>query len=311
MKPLPPLNLYHLDRMAGPGGYYAKAHHGSPDPEGGYRAFEQGLGLSVASLLASAGRPNDAERAADVSLRWNGQDDDQFGIAFWRKGLSELILSMPESDLAQSAIERAESLLPMQETIDDLVAQCVWSLHEPSVDFGRALGRKLLNLYRENRQPEWRWFDAAICAYGPVLPQALFRLGVAFEQPEWIETATEALDFLVEFTTSSHGFLMLYGDQRRPHIAGSRAHFDQLTIEAAVLATVCWEYYRATGYQSPKKHTARCFDWFHGENELDQALYDPEHGSVADAITETGVSLDRSARSTLAYLAARLYCFGE
>ena len=50
----------------------------------------------------------------------------------------------------------------------------------------------------------------------------------------------------------------------------------------------------------------KAFNWFLGENHLNQTMYNPITGGCYDGLEKTHVNLNQGAESTICYLIARL-----
>ena len=93
---------------------------------------------------------------------------------------------------------------------------------------------------------------------------------------------------------------------------GGRAQFDQQPIEAQAFVQACLAAARITGDDTWAVHVWRCFQWFHGHNDLGVALYHEDTGGSQDGLRAGGANRNQGAESTLAYLLSvldlHLYC---
>jgi hypothetical protein len=64
--------------------------------------------------------------------------------------------------------------------------------------------------------------------------------------------------------------------------------------------------FETTGEIEYLRAASHCYGWFHGRNSNGKSLYDPETGGCFDALTETGVNLNRGAESAISMLLAHL-----
>jgi len=68
--------------------------------------------------------------------------------------------------------------------------------------------------------------------------------------------------------------------------------------------SACMHAFRATGDQRWSEHARRAFTWFLGQNQLQQALYDPLSGGCRDALHADRMNENEGAESTLSFLLA-------
>jgi len=54
------------------------------------------------------------------------------------------------------------------------------------------------------------------------------------------------------------------------------------------------------------ENARRAFNWFLGDNSLNQVIYDKSTGGCHDGLGESSIDMNQGAESTIAYLMARL-----
>ncbi len=72
------------------------------------------------------------------------------------------------------------------------------------------------------------------------------------------------------------------------------------------MVAACLEAQRVTGDDSWADHARRAFNWFLGQNQLQQPLYDASTGGCRDALHADRVNENQGAESTLSFLLALL-----
>ena len=70
------------------------------------------------------------------------------------------------------------------------------------------------------------------------------------------------------------------------------------------MVSACLDARRITGDARWLAHARRAFDWFLGQNELQQPLYDPATGACHDGLHADRVNENQGAESTLSFLLA-------
>ena len=84
------------------------------------------------------------------------------------------------------------------------------------------------------------------------------------------------------------------------------ARFDQQPIEAQHMMDALLEVYQLTLEEPWLEDARRCFEWFLGRNDLQQAIADDTTGACRDGLNPDGVNQNQGAESTLAWLHASL-----
>ena len=70
------------------------------------------------------------------------------------------------------------------------------------------------------------------------------------------------------------------------------------------MVSACLAASRATGDRRWAEHARRAFDWFLGQNQLQQPLYDATTGGCRDGLHVDRVNENQGAESTLSFLLA-------
>ena len=66
------------------------------------------------------------------------------------------------------------------------------------------------------------------------------------------------------------------------------------------------KFYDAFGDEEYRIKMIKAFNWFLGDNRLQQIVYNPCTGGCYDGLEESNVNLNQGAESTISYLMARL-----
>jgi hypothetical protein len=77
-------------------------------------------------------------------------------------------------------------------------------------------------------------------------------------------------------------------------------------IDVAYTLLALEQFYLQTNNLKYKEMANIAFNWFLGENHLNQIIYNPCTGGCYDGLEETNVNLNQGAESTLSYLMSRL-----
>jgi hypothetical protein len=163
------------------------------------------------------------------------------------------------------------------------------------------LRNRLLDSYRRESGPDWRWFEPVMTYSNGLLPWALFEDHAAFGDEASLDAARESFRFLAERMGAPSGAIRPIGNRgwcTRNHTA----RWDQQPIEAFKLALAAEAGYRVTGKRKYLEIALACRAWFHGRNDCGAPLADPADGSCCDGLTPDGPNANRGAESTIAWM---------
>ncbi len=163
------------------------------------------------------------------------------------------------------------------------------------------LARQLLNLYRANATPDWRWFERVATYDNAKLSHALILSGHWTSQGEMLEIGLTSLRWLLKAQTAEGGHFAPIGCHGFWTQGGERARFDQQPLEAHSMLSACLEAYAVTRDEFWHRAARRCFEWFLGRNDLGQPLYDPTTGGCRDALLQDHLNQNQGAESSLAF----------
>jgi glycosyltransferase involved in cell wall biosynthesis len=166
------------------------------------------------------------------------------------------------------------------------------------------LADRLLALYTRSRTPDWPWFEDRLTYANAQLSHALICSGARMDREDLISAGLESLAWLVTVQRSAEGHFAPIGTNGFAVRGARPAVFDQQPIEAATMVAACVEADRVTGDEIWKQHARHAFDWFLGQNHLQQWLYDPLTGGCRDGLHAERANENQGAESTLAFLLA-------
>jgi hypothetical protein len=167
------------------------------------------------------------------------------------------------------------------------------------------LSDRLLTLFENNANEDWFWCEEMIAYDNARLPQALIASGKHLEHKEMLEIGLKALDWLISIQTDPvEGHLSLVGNEGWYRKGGEKARFDQQPLDAAALVDAAYQAYQATGEYRWLMAMDWSFNWFFGNNDAHQALYDYTSGGSFDGLEPGGVNRNQGAESTVSLLMA-------
>ncbi len=170
---------------------------------------------------------------------------------------------------------------------------------------GRTIAERLLGLYHRTQTGEWPWFEDKVTYCNARLSQALVVSGRWMGDKAMIEAGLASLSWLSSIQrTEEDGAFAPVGSNGFYKRGESKAFFDQQPVEACGMVSACLEAYRVTGDGHWLEQARRAFNWFLGENQLRQPLYDVATGGCRDGLHADRVNENEGAESTLSFLLA-------
>jgi glycosyltransferase involved in cell wall biosynthesis len=338
---LPLLKLDHLRHMTDSCGMLQHATFAIPNYNEGYCTDDNARALIIAVMLEEMG----ASREIDARLlgsrylaflghafnpetgrfrnfmsfdrRWLEEvgSDDSHGRALW--SLGAVLGRSRDASLRGLAAKLFERALPAA-----VETCCPRSWAYAMLGIGDYLRRfegdraafhavetltgRLLERYTQHSTLGWRWFEDRLTYANALLPHALLIGGRVLDNEEMTEAALTALGWLAELQQSDAGAFQPIGSDGFYAQGGERARFDQQPIEAHTSLLAYLEAHQVTGDRRWVAEAWRAFNWFLGENDLRQALYNPLTGGCRDGIRPDQLNPNEGAESTLAFLHALL-----
>ncbi|MFO8011088.1 MAG: glycosyltransferase [Dehalococcoidia bacterium] len=163
----------------------------------------------------------------------------------------------------------------------------------------------LVGLYEGARSPDWQWFEEKLAYSNASLPEALL-VGYRLTRDErYLTTGRKTLDFLVKRSFVNDVYVPV-GEEGWQYRGSKLRHFDQQPEEVRSMVYALKTGYRVTRKKEYLRLMFRAFDWFLGDNTLNQVVYDRITGGCYDGVGRKGVNLNQGAEATISYLLARL-----
>ncbi len=117
-----------------------------------------------------------------------------------------------------------------------------------------------------------------------------------------VEAALQSLEWLTSLQRANRGHFVPIGSNGFYVRGGERARFDQQPVEAQATVSACLAAQAVTGDTRWGEQAHLAFDWFLGQNDLGQPLYDPQTGGCCDGLHPDRCNQNQGAESTLAFL---------
>jgi glycosyltransferase involved in cell wall biosynthesis len=338
---LPETNLSHLDLMTDCTGVLQHSEFGIPRYEDGYCLDDNARALLLMVLLEDLGT-EEGDMVRALSLRYLAFLRHAFD---WQQGRFRNFMSYSRMWLEESGSEdsHARALWALGTVVgrssdpgkQSLGGQLFHAALRPVESFTsprawaftllgvgeylrafqgdssvqsvlRVLSTRLLQLYQRSSSPEWPWFEEYLTYSNARLSQALMVSGAWLESEAMTTAAIQSLDWLAKEQTSDEGYFAPIGSNGFYKRDGLKASFDQQPVEACAMISACVEASRMTGDGSWATQARRAFNWFVGQNQLQQSLYDARTGGCRDGIQPDRLNENQGAESTISFQLALL-----
>lgn len=164
---------------------------------------------------------------------------------------------------------------------------------------------RLVQMYRHEADAEWRWFEGYLTYANSVLPEALLLCYTITNDEVYKDIAKEAFDFLLSQTFDDNA-IRIISNQSWLQKGGKRAQYGEQPIDVAYTILALRKFHDIFKEEEYLNKMEMAFNWFLGNNHLQQSVYNPCTGGCFDGLEQHNVNLNQGAESTVSYLMARL-----
>ncbi|HSW35929.1 MAG TPA: glycosyltransferase family 4 protein [Candidatus Limnocylindrales bacterium] len=165
--------------------------------------------------------------------------------------------------------------------------------------------KKLLQLFTKNADDSWYWCEDIVTYDNARIPQALIINGSILGDSAMSDTGLKALQWLIDTQTEpERGHLSIVGNEGWYRRGGIKARFNQQALDATALTDACYQAYMNTGSNHWAKAMEWAFNWFFGNNDVNQPLYNFSNGGCFDGIHPGGINQNQGAESVASLLLA-------
>jgi hypothetical protein len=122
------------------------------------------------------------------------------------------------------------------------------------------------------------------------------------QRPDMIEAGLQSLAWLVSVQVSPERQFAGIGSDGFYARGAAPALFDQQPVEACATVSACLDAHHITQDDAWTAHARCAFNWFLGENHLQQWLFDPATGGCRDGLHADRPNQNQGAEATLSFL---------
>ncbi len=336
---VPEINLKHVKNMTTNFGMIQFSKMAIPDLESGYTLDDNARALiaicqhyelrkeasdfvlmhTYLQFIKFCLRPNGMflnyvnEQGLFTSANFSENLEDSNGRAIWALGYVVSLKKILPRNLTTEAENILERALPFIENTHSTrsMAFIIKGLHFQNRAKNRLLlqtfAQRLVQMYKHEKTEDWHWFESYLTYGNSLLPDALLCAYLTTNNPEYKSIALESFDFLLSKIFVNGKIKVI--SNKGWHMKGSNLETPiggEQPIDVAYTILALEKFYSVFKTADYKIKISNAFNWFLGDNHLNQIVYNPCTGGCYDGIEEHNVNLNQGAESTLSYLLARL-----
>ncbi|MFH0942867.1 MAG: glycosyltransferase [Candidatus Beckwithbacteria bacterium] len=165
--------------------------------------------------------------------------------------------------------------------------------------------KKLASFYKKNHSSGWEWFEPFLTYSNATLIEAVLLGYRITKETKYLKVVEKTLNFLISHTFRDKIYIPI-GQSGWFFKGGIRQYFDQQPEDVTATVEALNTMFQVTHKKEYKELANIAFNWFLGDNILEQVVYDRTTGGCYDGVGEKFINLNQGAESTISYLLARL-----
>jgi glycosyltransferase involved in cell wall biosynthesis len=338
---LPAVNLDHVKAMTTEVGMIQFSKINQPDIESGYTLDDNARALVATSMylqntgdkrsitnirkylafIVSCQQPNgNFLNYMDKDKQFTAQNeevnlDDSNGRAIWALGYLVSQKSKLPKELvleAEAALQRALNSISVVNSTRAMAFaikgifyyQKIAKLPE-NIALVKTFADRMVQMYKHESSPKWEWFEGYLTYANSILPEAMLYAWLVTNDSTYKDIAKTSLGFLLSHTFNANGIEVI-SNRKWFQKGQEHGHFGEQPIDVAYTIMTLGIFYDVFQDEDYLQKLHIAFNWFLGNNRLQQIVYNPCTGGCYDGMEETHVNLNQGAESTISYLMARL-----
>ena len=241
--------------------------------------------------------------------------DDANGRAIWALGFLISKKSILPEEMIATAMSLLHKSLPHLETVFSTraLAFIIKGLYFYNKEYSsfdnilliKRLADRIMQMYEHEATKDWEWFESYLTYANSILPEAMLCASIVTGNDRYRTIARESFDFLLSVIFNENGIEVISNKSRYKR-GGEAGEFGEQPIDVAYTIMTLNEFYQEFNEKIYLDKLMVAFNWFLGENRLNQIIYNPCTGGCYDGLEEKNVNLNQGAESTVSYLMARL-----
>lgn len=181
-------------------------------------------------------------------------------------------------------------------------------------DIIQTLADRLVAMFEFENNESWLWYESYLSYANSIIPEALLMAYLTTEEPTYREIAQRSFNFLLAKTFHKNHIQVIsnkYWSEEGQNYSEQSSHKifkgGEQAIDVSYTIMALHSFFKEFGDQDYEEKMKSAFNWFLGDNSINQIIYNPCTGGCFDGLEEKCVNLNQGAESTISYLLARLY----
>ena len=174
-----------------------------------------------------------------------------------------------------------------------------------NIELVKTFANRMVQMYKHESSKNWEWFEGYLTYANSILPEAMLYAWLMTDDSTYKNIAKISLNFLLSHTFNANGIEVI-SNRKWFQKGQEHGHFGEQPIDVAYTIMTLGIFYDMFQDDDYLQKLKIAFNWFLGNNRLQQIVYNPCTGGCYDGMEETHVNLNQGAESTLSYLMARL-----
>jgi hypothetical protein len=241
--------------------------------------------------------------------------DDANGRALWALGYLVTAEGLLPGEIISDAVDMIKKVIPHVESMHStrsmafsLKGLYYFNSSFESPDYTRliiTLANRLVQMYKHESAENWEWFEGYLTYANSILPEVMLYAWLVTGDTIYKDIAKISLSFLLSQTFNENGIEVI--SNKNWSVRGQKAgRFGEQPIDVAYTIMTLSKFYDVFMNDDYRLKMEKAFNWFLGNNRLNQIIYNPCTGGCYDGLEETHVNLNQGAESTVSFLMARL-----
>jgi len=240
--------------------------------------------------------------------------DDSNGRAIWALGYLVSLKGLLSEDIISEAHGIIKKALSHLETMHSTRAMAfaikgLFYYHNDiklseNLSLITTFANRLVQMYKHEANEKWEWFEGYLTYANSILPEAMIYAWLLTGESIYKDIARSSFKFLLSQTFNENGIEVISNKNwlKKGQKAG---HYGEQPIDVAYTIMTLSKFYDVFMDEDYRIKMEIAFNWFLGNNRLNQIIYNPCTGGCYDGLEETHVNLNQGAESTVSYLMAR------